>query len=153
MRNNVTSSTTIFWKFFFPTFCIVFVTVITLGIIFSDIKPTSLPKNAFSTLLLVILFLQIVLFYFSIIKLKKVEMDQDFIYITNYFKWFKYPYHNIDRIIERDWVLAKVITLKFKEPGHFGKKIFFLANHRKLNEFLENNPEAIQKLFNAEKDQ
>lgn len=149
MRNNVTSSTTIFWKFFFPTFSIVFVSVLTLGIIFSDIKPTTLPKSTFSTLLVVILILQIVLFYLSIMKLKKVEMDEDFIYVTNYFKWYKYPYHNIDRVIERDWVLAKVITLKFKEPGKFGKRIFFLANHRKLNEFLKENPEAIQRLFKA----
>ncbi|MGK0389683.1 MAG: hypothetical protein ACI94Y_002427 [Maribacter sp.] len=147
MRNNVTSSATLFWKIFFPTFWIVFFFTLAMGLAFSEIKPTSIPKEAFTILMFVTLILGIILLYLTVIRLKKVEMDEDFIYVTNYFKWYKYPYHNVDRIIEKDLVLAKIITLKFKEPGKFGKKIFFLANHRKLNEFLEEYPQVTEKLF------
>jgi hypothetical protein len=150
MRNNITSSATLFWKIFFPTFWIVFFFTLAMGLAFSEIKPTSIPKNAFTILMFVTLALGIILFYLTIIRLKKVELDEDFIYVTNYFKWYKYPYHNVDRIIEKDLVLAKIITLKFKEPGKFGKKIFFLANHRKLNEFLEEHPQVTEKLFKAD---
>ncbi len=149
MRHNITSSSTIFWKFFLPTFWIVFFTTITLGLIFSEIKPTSIPKEYFSVLMVVTLLLGIGFFLLSTIRLKRVEMDGEFLYVTNYFKWYRYPYHNIDRIIERDMVLLKVITVKFKESGNFGKKIFFLANHRKLNEFLKENPTVTKQLFEA----
>lgn len=149
MRVNVTSAATIFWKFFFPTFWIVFFSTLTLGLIFAEVKPTTIPKSAFTGLMCVTLGLGIFLFYLTIIRLKKVEMDPEFIYVTNYFKWFKYPYHNIERISQRDLVLLKVVTIKFKEKGHFGKKIFFLANHRELNEFLKENPEVTEKLFDV----
>jgi len=150
MRNNVTSSATIFWKFFFPTFWTVFFTTLTLGIIFTDIKPTGIPKSAFTTLMCITLGLGIILFYMTIIRLKKVEMDGGSFYVTNYFKWYKYSYGSIDRIIEKDLMLVKIITIKFKEKSKFGKKVFFLANHRALNEFLKENPEVTQQLFEAE---
>lgn len=150
MRNNVTSSATVFWKFFFPTFWIVFFGTLTLGIIFTDIKPTGIPKNAFSILMCITLLLGIILFYLTIIRLKKVEMDGESFYVTNYFKWYKYSYDSIDRIVEKDLVLAKVVTIKLKQKGKFGKKMFFLANHRALNEFLKENPEVTQQLFEAD---
>lgn len=152
MRVNVTSAATIFWKFFFPTFWIVFFTTLTLGLIFAEVSPTSIPKNAFVGLMCVTLLLGITLFYLSIIRLKKVEMDLDYIYVTNYFKWFKYPYHNIERISQKDLVLLKVITFTFKEKGHFGKRIFFLADHRQFDTFLKENPSVTKQLLGVADD-
>ncbi len=150
MRITVSSSATIFWKFFFPCFWGVFFLTLTLGMIFTDVQPTSMPKTYFSILLGGTLLLGLVLFAMTVFRLKRVEMDEQFVYVTNYFKWFRYPYHNIDRITEKDWMLFKTVTIILKEKGTFGKKIFFLANHRKLNGFLKENPEVIRTLFNID---
>ncbi len=150
MKTTVSSSGTLFWKFFFPSFWGVFFLTLTLGMIFTDVQPATIPKNYFSALLGITLLLGIALFAMTILRLKRVEMDKDFVYVTNYFKWFRYPYHNVDRIKESDFLLFKVITIYFKEKGAFGKKIFFLANHRKLNEFLQQHPDVVKTLFDTD---
>ncbi len=144
---NVTASSTLFWKFAVPTFWLVFFTCITVGFIFSDVNPESVPRGAFIGLLCFTWGVGLLLFSLTLFRLKRVEMDEHFVVVSNYRKWYKYPYHNIEKIEEQDLVVAKVVRIYFKTPGHFGKRIFFLANHRKLNQFLEQHPEVSKGLM------
>jgi hypothetical protein len=144
---NVSSSGTIFWKFVFPIFWTVFFLTLALGVTFSEIKPTAIPKMAFSILLWLTLSLGVLLMVLTLLRLKRVEMDGEFLYVTNYFKWYRYPYHNVASLTERDFVLFKLVTVAFNEPGKFGKRVFFLANHRRLDAFLQEHPEVAKQVF------
>ena len=71
-------------------------------------------------------------------------MDQTHVFVTNYFKNFKYPWSNIENIEERDFVLFRTIHLVLKQPGTFGKKITFVASRRKFNAFIKENPHLFE---------
>ena len=45
--------------------------------------------------------------YFTVMNLKRVEADNDFVYITNYLKIFKYPYFNVEKITEKNYGLFR----------------------------------------------
>ncbi len=149
MRTQVSSSLTIFWKYLIPVFSLVMLLTFTFAITFSKITISNVSKTSFFILMMVITILWAVLFYLTIFKLKRVELDEEHAYVTNYFKWYRYTYNSIDKIVERDYVLFKVVTIHLKDKGYFGKKMFFLANHRKLNDFLQNHPNVLQALFDA----
>ncbi len=139
---NVSSQLTLFWKFLVPVFWLSFFLTLTLGFTFSEVSVTGVPRSYVIILGFVTLALGLILFLMTLLRLKRVEMDEHFIYVSNYIKWYKYPYHNVASMTERDLVLLKLVFIKFKEPGNFGKSVFFLANHRALNAFLEENPEV-----------
>lgn len=66
--------------------------------------------------------------YFTIMRLMRVEFDGQFVYITNYFKVFKYPIDNIEKITVKDYSIFKLVTVNLVSAGYFGKKIILLAS-------------------------
>lgn len=138
---QVSTSATIFLKIFFPVFWMVFFTAFTFAVWQLDAGSFGgIPMGSFRIGMLVFLILGIGLLYWALMRIKRVEMDQDFVYVTNYFKNFKYPWHNIETIEERDFTIFRTIHLRLKEPGKFGKKITFVASRRKFNGFIKENP-------------
>ena len=80
--------------------------------------------------------------YFTFLKLKRVELDELYVYASNYFKTYRYPYHNIEKITERDMVLFHIVRIHLKVPGNFGKKLTFLLDEAKFQDFLSKYPEV-----------
>lgn len=74
--------------------------------------------------------------YFSLMQLKRVEVDENFLYITNYKDTARYPFHNIEKLEEADYFIFKTVHVYFKEAGIFGKKVVFLSNQFRLKEVL-----------------
>ncbi len=147
MQQNVTSSSTLFLKIVFPTIWIVFFGSFILAFLFNpNVYITGIPRNLFTIILLVVFLSFLLLFYFTIMSLKRVEMDKDFIYVTNYFKQYRYPYHNIERIKEKDYGLYKIAKIYFKVPGHFGNTVFFMPNSFRFQNFLNEHPEVVEQL-------
>ncbi len=58
----------------------------------------------------------------------RVEFDGQFVYVTNYFKVFKYPIDNIEKITVKDYSIFKLVTVNLVSAGYFGKKIILLAS-------------------------
>lgn len=138
---QVSTSLTIFLKFFVPVFWTIFFFGFTLAVWLLDSGTfAGMPIQTFRYGILVFLLLGVVVFYFTVLQLKRVEMDQTHIFVTNYFKNFKYPWSNIENIEERDFIVFRTIHLVLKEPGTFGKKITFVASRRKFNTFIKENP-------------
>jgi len=75
--------------------------------------------------------------YFTFLRLKRVEIDPDFVYVTDYLKTYRYPFHNIESIKEINLYLFYLCTIRFKEKGSFGKKIHFLESRIKFKNALE----------------
>jgi len=143
---QVSTSLTLFLKIFFPVFWIVFFAAFTFAV--WDLDRGSfggIPIGSFRIGVSIFLLIGIALLYWSVMRLKRVEMDDKYVYVTNYFKNFKYPWHNISKLEERDFIVFRTIHLRLKEPGEFGKRITFVASRRKFNAFIKENPELFER--------
>ena len=88
----------------------------------------------------------VIMFFFTLMRLKRVEMDEHFIYVTNYFKNYRYPYHNIEKIEESKFLFLTLVSVCFVAPGNFGKKITFIASNSRYKAFWKKYPERKEQL-------
>ena len=142
---QVSTSLTLFLKIFVPIFWTVIFFSFTMAIWFLDTSHfAGMPIQTFRYGITVFLLVGIAFFYFTVLRLKRIEMDQTHIFATNYFKNYKYPWSNVENIKERDFIIFRTIHIILKEPGNFGKKITFVASRRKFNSFIKENPHLFE---------
>jgi len=146
---NISTSLTIFLKLFIPIFWMVFFGAFTIGAFVQEISVGPFSPNAFRLLAIVFFLFGCLFLYFTLMQLKRVDMDDDFMYVSNYFKTVRYPYQAIDKVKERDWLLFHTVHVSFREAGIFGKKIVFVCRGKKLTRFLSSHPAAAERLFEA----
>ena len=145
---RVSTNLTLVYKIFLPTFWIVFFGLFGGYVwLYNTESISGFTADHFKLFYLLFFAIFFTLFYFSIMSLKRVEMDAEGIYITNYFKHAKYPYPNIEKIVESPFPFVKVVTIFFKKPGQFGKKVFFIPSKRRFQQFLINHPEVSKNLM------
>jgi len=88
---------------------------------------------------LLFLLLGMLMFYQVFMRLKRVDVDEDFLYVTNYFIARRYPYHNIEKMVENHYLMFRPVTVYFKKAGTFGEKITFLSS-KEFKIFMQENP-------------
>ncbi len=134
---RISSSLTLFFRLFLPTFWTVFFGAFTIGLLLTSQLPAVLDNIYFRIGLILFYLSGLVFLYFTCLQLKRVEIDPDFVYVTNYLKTYRYPFHNIESITETNLGLFHLATIRFKEKGSFGKKIHFLESRFKFQSALE----------------
>ncbi len=72
-------------------------------------------------------------------KTKWVGMTENHLYISNYFKSFKYTYDSIESFEEVNMLLFTKVIIHFHQPTKFGKSIYFVRSHY-WKYFLEKHP-------------
>ena len=150
---RVSTNMTLTYKIFLPTFWIVFFGIFGGYVWFYNTENIgSFSAENFKLVYLLFFAIFLTLFYLTIMSLKRVEMDGQGIYVTNYFKHSKYPYDNIEKIVENPFPFIKVVTVFFKEPGQFGKKIFFVPSKKRFRQFLISHPEVSKNLMDKASD-
>jgi len=144
---NLSSNWTLFLKIFLPILYGVFFGLITIAFWFSD-QPSvgAMPINSFRLLMSSFFFTGMAVLYFSFIQLKRVGVDEHFLYVTNYKDTARYPFHNIEKVEAANYFLFKIYRVYFKEKGIFGKKISFLGNSFRIGEVMKKR-KAIANLF------
>lgn len=147
----VSSNITLILKVFIPTFWLVVFGLFGGAIWVADYDTFgSLAAPSFRWGYTAFFFIFAALLFFTIMNLKRVEMDSEGIYVTNYFKHFRYPWKNIEKIIEAEFPFVRVVTVVFKESGNFGKKIYFIPSKKRFQQFLVANPEVSKALWEKE---
>lgn len=136
MIHRISSNLTLFYKFFIPTFILTLFGAVTLAALI--LKNVSIPTKLTIT---VVYILVLLIMAFTLLRLKRVELDEDFVYVTNYFRHFRYPHHNIEKIIEKDYRLFRTATIYFVKSGTFGKTATFLPSGSLYNDFWNTHPE------------
>ncbi|MFK8102760.1 MAG: hypothetical protein AB8G15_09555 [Saprospiraceae bacterium] len=148
---NVSTSLTLVLKIFLPVAWIVFFGTITIALLFSEQEFVGMvPTSNFKFGMLAFFLAGVAILYWAVMRLKRVDMDELFIYVTNYHKNYRYPFHNIEKIVERDYWLFKTLHIYLREPGNFGKKISFIPSKDKFKNFLEEHPEVVKQLWREE---
>ncbi len=144
---NVSSSFTVILKYALPTCWIVFFGAIAVAVWFVDSGPVAgMQAGVFRIVVSVFFVIGVALLYWSVMGLKRVEMDDHFFYVTNYFKHVRYPYHQLEKIEEKDYYFFRTVLLVLKQPGQFGKRITFIPGRINFDQFLAEHPEVVKQL-------
>ncbi len=132
---RISTNLTLLYKFFIPTFFLAFFGAFTL-------ISFTLGMPLLARVIIVAIFLgSAALFYFTVLQLKRVEIDEQFIYVTNYFKHFRYSLDSVEKIVERDLLLFRIATIHLHQAGSLGRKLVFVPSGSLYNEFWNNHPE------------
>jgi hypothetical protein len=138
---RVSTNLTLFYKIFIPVFWIVFMGAFTLAIWLTPASYIGAMTALNFRLAMVFIFLSgVALLYFTLLRLKRVEINQEFVYVTNYFKNVRYPYHNIEGIAVSRFLILTFVRIRLKTPGSFGKNIFFIASTERLKAVIREFP-------------
>ena len=62
--------------------------------------------------------------------LKRVRLDREFIYISNFRREISVPLSTISRVTENRWVNMHPVTIYFRVPTEFGDRIKFMPKSR-----------------------
>jgi len=139
---NISTNLTIILKIFFPIFWLMFFGLTLIAFLnSSEAYVGGMPILWFRLMLLSFIVTGALVMYFSIMKLRRIEVDQEFFYVTNYRQTARYPFHNIESIKEVSYFIFTVYHLSLREPGIFGKKSIFLASNNRLQKALTDVPE------------
>ncbi len=89
--------------------------------------------------------------HFILWRFYRVDMDDRYVYVSNYFKTFKYPFTDVESIRNSSLLPGRVIVIKFKSKGSFGKEIRFLASQKLWKDFVLEHPDQLRDIYSGMK--
>ena len=146
MMYRISSNATLGLKIFIPTVWVVFFGAFTLAFLLGigDSGPV-LGSWLFKIAWTLGFFLVLGTIWLTLWKLRRVEVDTDFVYITDYFKTARYPFHNIEKVSSQSLGIFQLGVITYKVPGIFGKKSYFIQHRDRLLHVMANVPDFAEK--------
>ena len=139
---QLSSGTTLFYKIFLPCIWLAFFSTFAMAVFLLDEDYVGGYSVVYYRVgLLLFLLCGFLFFRFTVFKLKRVDANETYFHISNYFKNFRYPIADIEYIQTRNIGIATVATLTLVAKGSFGKKIYFLLSERNAQKYLLEYPE------------
>lgn len=68
--------------------------------------------------------------YWFCMRLKRVEMDDDALYVSNYLHEASIPLAEIDEVTENRWVNIRPVTVTLRTDTDFGDRVVFMPTTR-----------------------
>jgi hypothetical protein len=124
MKLTISSSLTFMYKAIFPAVMLGGFGIGFMVILFS----TGSPLQALP--LIVIMALVAALLYWLTMGLKKVAMDDQYLYISNFRREIRVRRDQIAGVTENRWINIHPVTVRFRAPTEFGDKIVFMPTVR-----------------------
>ncbi len=87
---------------------------------------------------------------FLLWRLYRVDMDDRFLYLSNYFKTYKYELTDIESITDSKLLPGRVFCIHLKSKGSFGKNIYFLAAQSLWKDYVETHQQQMLPLLKKE---
>ena len=139
---RVSSNLTIFFKIFLPAVYITFFGLV--SIMFMVIDPGDFPLAGnpyikYGVAAVYVFF--VIMIYFTIMNLKRVEFGDGYIVVSNYFKTYRYRFEDVERMYEYNFGLFTIITIVMIARTKMGRKIRFLAQMKYFNDYLDQHPQ------------
>ncbi len=123
MKRTISSSVTIVYKFIFPGFMILAFAGGGFVMLAGGETRIALPYSFFFVLV-------IVLAYYFGMRLKKVEMDDEKLYISNYSRVIEVHRSKIKKVSENKWINIHPVYIDFSTSTEFGDRIVFMPKVR-----------------------
>lgn len=131
---RISSASTIILSLFIPVFWFVFFGSFTAGILFSDSAELPFSFNgALKWIVPSFFILFTVLFYFTLVQLKRVDIDEHFLYVSNYFITVRIPFDQIKALSCKSVFFRQLGKITLVNKGRFGSRILFIAESEKYN--------------------
>jgi len=140
--HRISSNLTLFFRIFVPVFWTTFYGLFTLVMFLADDSTIQLFQSdllKYSNLLFY--FSTLMIIYLTIFQLKRVELSEEGVFVTNYLKTLRYSFDSIEALGFRNYYFFKLGFIVLKENGYFGKKIVFLLKKKYLEDFMQEHPE------------
>jgi hypothetical protein len=127
--HRLSANTTLVWKLFVPIFFGTFVGLLCIIAYAADTDDMLLLGNPLVRFGLIIAYVAtMITFWYTIADLKRVEADDQYIYVSNYLKSYRYKKEDIVEEYTKNFLLFKVNTYVMKEKTTMGKKIRFIGD-------------------------
>lgn len=135
---QLTSSWTLGIRLFIPVLLLTFLGASTLTVfVLKDSDFVGVFVFPFAKyILLAAWILLAVVMAFTIVRLRRLDGDGEFIYVSTYFRNFRYPHHNIDRLEVKEYGIFHIGRLYFKTPGTLGKKAVCILSKKRLEIYV-----------------
>jgi len=131
---RVSSNMTLILRLLIPTFCFVFFGMMAIAMLFVDSYSLPFPSiPGIRFLLLAVFLLGFFIMYITIMRLKRVELSDTQIFVSNYFKTYAYEFRDLESIKKYNLLIVKLWIVKLKYKGKFGKRIPFILNKAQMN--------------------
>lgn len=132
MPRTISSSLTIWYKFILPG---IFLVLLAMNVVDVVRGQFYFPREAPIPLIILIAIAWVVFIVWAIVKLKKVSIDRDFLYVSDYFRETRIPLGDIYDVTEFRWLNVHPVTIHLKKPSEFGDKIVFAPPYRHFGFF------------------
>lgn len=137
---RLSSNWTLFLKIFLPIFWISFFGGFAIAAFVTNKSEVPFFTSKSFQLKIVLFIISGILFFaFTFFRLKRIDGEAGFIYISNYFKTYRYPVDSINEIVIYDHLVVKAAHLSFKGKTSLGSKVIFLPYLINLPKFCEEN--------------
>jgi hypothetical protein len=135
---RLSSNLTLFFKFFVPIFWIVFFGAFTIAVFaYRNEFYGQVPGQALQIGTVLFFVSGLFMFYFTLMQLKRVDGNAEYLVVTDYFKTFRYSYDSVEKITESRFAFLKLATIHLKEKGSFGKRMFFITSSSRYEGFMK----------------
>ena len=135
---RLSSNWTLVLKIFLPiAWLSFFCSFLLSSFLANPIEVPQLTNNTFRLSIGLFILGGIAFFYFTLFRLKRVDADANYVFVSNYFKTYRYTFDSIDKMVLHDHYLFKAIHIHLKQRGKFGKRIIFLPKMIHFNIFIE----------------
>jgi hypothetical protein len=131
MQRTISSGQTFFVKFIFPAFWITVFGAGTLGLFLASFRDnTDAALESMKWLFLAMWLLGSAFLYWSCARLKRVRMDGESLYISNYREEIRVALHDVSAVSENRWLSIHPVTVEFCGDSAFGNRIVFIPKVR-----------------------
>jgi hypothetical protein len=130
MRRTISSRQTFFVKIVFPIIWIGTFSFVTLLFFFGRFPPDETPSPAMKWTFLAVALAGGASIYWFCMRLKRVEMDDDRLYVSNYMQEISVPLEDIADVRENRWVDTRPVTVTFRSDTDFGDRVVFMPTTR-----------------------
>jgi hypothetical protein len=74
-------------------------------------------------------------------RIKKVEVDHNYLYLSDFRHSIQVPWSSVEGVVETKWLNFRPIWIRFNQPTQFGKEIVFIPYYERMG-FGGNHPVA-----------
>jgi hypothetical protein len=133
MRRTLSSGRTFLLKFVFPT---VWVAGFAAGTALLFTAGGFTDRNGFPTppemkwIFLGVTVAGALVLYWFCIRLKRVDVDEHWLYVSNFTREIRIPLADIEEVTENRWVSSRPVTVQFRRENEFGSEIIFMPRTR-----------------------
>lgn len=137
---RVSSGWTLLFKIFIPVFYSVFMLAWMMATIRAGDEVSPVFETNFYKIGIVLVFLlTLLILRLTVWKLYRMDVSTDYVYITNYFKTFRYSIESIESIHHESILWFHFLKIKLKEKGSMGDSFTVLIETNVWEQWLMSN--------------